>query len=219
MYKSSDNSRIVYRVESTIDGRGIYVGSLMNLRMVDEDSENFRSETQETLRVCLGDVLVGGNIDSKRHPAPQSDSKLCDIWEHISNRKEYSFGFSSLTQYKKWLNKHERSITTRFLNDYLRYRLVAYRVDKDQVIIGDRQCIFKKESAKKVLVMCSDIIDQDHYLDDKLVNNTKMIKAMAEWCALTNSTDFLADSRYHCNFYLSDWLESIEQGKIKVDLK
>ncbi len=219
MYKVSDNSRIVYRVESCVDGRGIYVGSLINTRMVGEDEREPKQNTEETMRVCLGDVLVGGSIDSKRHPAPQSDSKLSDVWSVIRNREKYSFGFSSITQYKKWLNKHERSITTKFLNDYLKYRLVAYKVDKDGVIVGDRQCIFKKEKAIKVAVFTADVVDNEicPMNIEKLSNINYSLKKMVEWCALTNSKDYLSDSRYHSKYYLDDWVEKVDCGEIKID--
>lgn len=197
------------RVESCLDGRGIYVGSSINLS-IDDDELSVEKE-----RVCLGDILVGGAVDSKRHPAPQNDSKLKDVWSDLENRSQYSFGFSSLTQYKKWLNKHEREICVRFLNDYLKYRLVAYKVPKDSLIVGDRQCIFVKEKAVKVAIFTATVVDENYEYDG--YSNNKIINKMTKWCAKNDNKGYLNPTRHHAAYYVDDWIEYLTKHKINID--
>ncbi len=58
---------------------------------------------------------------------------------------DYVFGFSTVEQAKLWFNDEDRSA----LAD-LGCKVVAYRVAKNHVLVGDHQVAFKKSKAKKL---------------------------------------------------------------------
>lgn len=78
------------------------------------------------------------------HPPPNHDPMLRDIWEDLSDRRPYYFGFSSMEQFRRWFFDPEYLIRAQASG----VRICIYQTD--DFYIGDTQMIFRKETAKMI---------------------------------------------------------------------
>lgn len=81
--------------------------------------------------------------DVSRHPVPQEDGKLCDIWYDIDNTSDYVFGFDSMNSLRRWFYKPQE------LKDE-ELRIGVYSVSEEYVHEGYTQLIFLPEHARLV---------------------------------------------------------------------
>ncbi len=82
--------------------------------------------------------------DISRHPVPQEDGKLCDIWDDIwDNRSDYVFGFDSIQSLRRWFFKPQE------LKDE-ELRIGVYNVPEEHVHEGYTQLVFLPEHARLV---------------------------------------------------------------------
>lgn len=113
--------KVIYRVE-TYKQKGIYDSGLW---------------------VRIPSRYSGARDDS--HPAPYEDLGICDKWSEVEH--EWHFGFGSLNQLKKWLNR----ASIRWEAREIGLRIGIYEIDDlDSVAIGKTQAIFDMKKARRV---------------------------------------------------------------------
>lgn len=85
------------------------------------------------------------------NPEPESDPKLnfifsTDLYHNSEYRKEWYFCFEDKESAKKWINSKENSELLTLSG----FDLVSYRINKNLLIKGNGQCVFKKEFAEEI---------------------------------------------------------------------
>lgn len=118
----------VYRVES-LKGIGVY-----------------RAEVDVVARVGHGFSAWNSN---GHQPGPSNDPLLWNRWGVLGNYRQFSFGFASLKQARKWFT---RKVWRKRLVELGMY-LVKYWVPAKDYIRGQYQAVFKKQRAKQVAIL------------------------------------------------------------------
>ena len=112
----------IYRIEGS-DGRGLY------------------SSTKLRKTVNLLNLY-----DDYRHPSPRDESgELGETYRAQRFRSSHLFGFDSLDQLNRWVNKNERWALSN-----AGAKLAKYQVEDDRVLRGSRQVAFNKYGAIKL---------------------------------------------------------------------
>lgn len=83
-----------------------------------------------------------------RHPPPEDDVTLGPKWKALSKdeRDPYHFGFASMEQLKFWIYMQE----WRTELESEGYRVSVYSVSPSCALVGETQCVFLPEAAKKL---------------------------------------------------------------------
>jgi len=100
--------------------------------------------------------------DASIHLNPLEDNSLGSYWgELVTNREaqSYHFGFESFSSLRKWFYD-----VSKFKNVTKQLQISVYSVDKDSVIKGDTQLIFKDTKPLHLYSLsCDALLDSPEY--------------------------------------------------------
>ena len=86
-------------------------------------------------------------MQTTRHPAPDEDAALCNVWadlEQTGKQRYYYFSFATLAQLKSWIHRKD----WREILDRMKFRVSVY--ETVDYYIGDTQAVFRKRDAVKI---------------------------------------------------------------------
>lgn len=115
----------IYRLE-TLAGRGVYSANVIGKAMEEFDVDLY--------------------YDISRHPSPDNDVRLQDVWWSLPNQDPWYFGFSSKAQMQRWFYRAD-------IRRYLASQGIVmnkYEVPNAFFHRGMNQAIFRKDKAKLV---------------------------------------------------------------------
>ena len=121
--------KTIYRVEH--NDKGVFQGGIL-YELVDEMG-------------CLID-LYDVPLSPIRHPIPCYDEKLSHIWDNLSNRNEWYFGFSSKKSMYSWFDDYNIKVAMRRAG----IQTVIYEGDEEDYREGSAQVIFRKSKSIKL---------------------------------------------------------------------
>jgi hypothetical protein len=108
----------------------------------------------------IGPYRQGGPIGPSpvcvkwQHPTPEDDVSLSWHWDKLQPRKEWFFGFEDMNQLLEWFPREDWRSFFEF-NDIRKdvehqCGISTYVADSEDIILGDKQAIFRLERAERV---------------------------------------------------------------------
>lgn len=98
---------------------------------------------------CVGDWEFNELVSCRvRHPMPEADSKIANVWNVMTSREQYEwfFAFKDHAQYRAWFYSDEMLTIMHALG----LGLAEYDVCALDVVLGNAQCIFRRKDAVKI---------------------------------------------------------------------
>lgn len=100
-------------------------------------------------RTSISDMALpyGGN-EIGMHPSPRYDKLLAPLVKYMDGEfDEYIFGFQDLKQLRNWFYDKDG------MKNISKYaQLVVYSVHENDIMIGEKQLMFKYENCKRIAV-------------------------------------------------------------------
>ena len=135
----------VYRVELKLSGMNQQCThvSPYNNTPISEDMREYINEQPDMFYKRFSHEFDDWEELHDRCPPPSVDKILCNKVERRND--DYFYGFESIEQLCKWFNRKEREAL-----NWSAFYVSVYDVDNEDVVVGDKQVIFKIKNSQLV---------------------------------------------------------------------